>query len=412
VAAVVLAPRGSSAALGDNLVSNPTIDRVSGRNPVDWSRGAWGSLDARYSIAKPGQAGRGDGALQVRVTRYESGDAEWMFPAVTAVAGAQYDFGFSFKSNVVSSVVAEITMADGSRQYHPLGDLAASRATWQEFHGSIVAPEGSIALTVYHRIAAVGWIRSDTYTLVQVTAGGAGPTVTTAPAPAPTVRVGGSTGRDPAPTAPPVAPPDQSAGPTTPTPEAAPGPTAAPATTAPVAPPSGQKCVVGLPGAGGSTDVNAGFGGGKGYDQGPGFLTRTTPDLPELRDVQAAANGCGAIIIHGFSEGGRRAKELYCAGETLGGRVVGYIIDDPNYFPDEGQPCTPGAGVKVALYATQISPGDSSWTPNVYLSGLGYGDVMAKTSARLGVAVTRSPNYAHVPYTNPSPPEISGASWW
>jgi hypothetical protein len=164
-----------------------------------------------------------------------------------------------------------------------------------------------------------------------------------------------------------------------------------------------------MPGAGGSTDVNGGFGGGKGYPQG-NFSTRTTPDMPELGDVQRAAEGCGAVIIHGFSEGARRAKELYCSGETLGGRVVGYIIDDPNYFPDEGQPCNPGAGVKVALYATRISPGDPSWTPNVYLSGLGYGDVMAKTAARLRVGIQVSPNYSHIPYSNPNPPEMS--SWW
>jgi hypothetical protein len=405
VATVLLvAPRGSSAQLGTNLITNPTIDRLDGRNPADWTRAAWGSIDARYSVAKPGQAGVSDGALQVRVTRYESGDAKWMFPAVAAVPGAQYDFGFSYKSNVVSSVVAELTMADGSHQYQWLGDLAPSRATWQEFHTSLVAPDGAAKLTVFHLIATVGWIRSDTFTLVQATDGA----VATTAAPAPTAAPARSS--RPAPAAP-VVPDPQPAGDVI----AAPAPAAPPATeppaTTPPAPaaPSGQRCVVGLPGAGGSTDINGGFGGGKGYPQGD-FSTRTTPDMPELADVQRAVDGCGAIIVHGFSEGGRRAKELYCSGETLGGRVVGYIIDDPNYFPDDGQPCTPGAGVKVALYATRISPADASWTPNVYLSGLGYGDVMAKTSARLGVSIQVSPNFSHIPFSNPNPPEMT--SWW
>jgi hypothetical protein len=402
VAAVLLvAPRGSSAQLYTNLIPNPTVDRLNGRNPADWTRAAWGSLDARYSIAKPGQAGLSDGALQVRVTRYESGDAKWMFPAIAAVPGAQYDFGFSYKSNVVSSVVAELKLTDGSHQYLPLGELPASRATWQEFHTSLIAPEGATEITVFHLIATVGWIRSDTFTLVQATEGGIVPT-TAADAAAPTTR---------APKAPavPAAPvPVPSGDIAAPPVAAAPPATEAPAP-APPATPSGQKCVVGLPGAGGSTDINGGFGGGKGYPQGA-FETRTTPDMPELADVQRAAEGCGAVIIHGFSEGGRRAKELYCSGESLGGRVVGYIIDDPNYFPDEGQPCRPGAGVKVALYATRISPGDPSWTPNVYLSGLGYGDVMAKTSARLGVPIQVSPNYSHIPFSNPNPPEMS--SWW
>jgi hypothetical protein len=408
-AALLLLERGSDAALGDNLVPNPTVARRDGGNPADWSRGAWGSLDARYSVAKPGEAGGGDGALQVRVTRYESGDAKWMFPAVVAVPGAQYDFRFSYKANVTSAVVAEWTMADGSHQYQGLGELPASRATWRQFDASFLAPEGAAAVTVYHLIAAVGWIRSDTFQLSQVTEGGVPPTTAAVDVAAP---AGGrvAQNRSSATTAPP--PP---AAPTVPgpaSPEAAPATTGAPATTAAPAAPTGLKCVVGMPGAGGSTDAGAGFGGGKGYDQGAGFETRTTPDLPELGNVQAAADGCGAVIIHGFSEGARRAKELYCSGETLGGRVVGYIIDDPNYFPDEGQPCRPGAGVKVALYATHMGPGDGQWTINVYLSGLGYGDVLAKTEARLGVTAKVSPNYAHIPYTNPSPPEITGSGWW
>jgi hypothetical protein len=408
VAALLLLPQGSSAAFGDNLVANPSVDRIDGRNPADWSRGAWGSLDARYSVAKPGQAGGSDGALQVRVTRYESGDAKWMFPAVQAVPGAPYHFAFSYKSNVVSSVVVEITMTDGNHQYQWLGDLPASRATWQQFDADLVAPDGAAELTAYHLIATVGWIRSDTFTLRQTgEPGSAAPADTTTPSSA--VPAGGASGGGrPRATPAPVVPvlPESTPAPA----PAAPPPTEAPAPPPPPNVPSGQKCVVGMPGAGGSTDVNGGFGGGKGYPQGPGFSTRTTPDLPTVANVQAAAEGCGAVIIHGFSEGARRAKELYCAGETLGGRVVGYIIDDPNYFPDEGQPCAPGAGVKVVLYATRISPGDASWTPNVYLSHLGYGDVMAKTSARLGVGITTSPNYSHIPYSNPNAPELT--SWW
>jgi hypothetical protein len=398
--------RGSSAALYDNLIPNPTIDRQSGRNPADWSRAAWGSIDARYSIAKPGQGGDADGALQVRVTRYESGDAKWMFPAVAAVPGAQYDFGFSYKANVASAVVAEITMADGTKQYWPLGDLAPSRATWAEFHTSFVAPDGAAKVTVFHLIAAVGWIRSDTFTLVQATEPGAATTA----APDSSPFTPSDAGRVSPTTAAPALPQPADTAVPAPTPEA-PAPTTPPAAP-PAAPsaPSGQKCVVGLPGAGGSTDINGGFGGGKGYPQSSAFSTRTTPDLPELADVQRAADGCGAVIIHGFSEGGRRAKELYCSGETLGGRVVGYIIDDPNYFPDDGQPCTPGAGVKVALYVTKLAPGDDQWTINVYLSGLGYGDVLARTVARLGVQPKTSPNFSHIPYANPNPPEYS--SWW
>ena len=118
------------------------------------------------------------------------------------------------------------------------------------------------------------------------------------------------------------------------------------------------------------------------------------------------------MIVHGYSEGGRLAKEWYCSGETLGGRMVGYVLDDPSYLPDEGVPCTPAAGVHVALYATKMSPTDDRWTMDYYLSGNGYGATVDKTAARIGAPIQVSPRYLHIPYTQPSPPEILRGGWW
>jgi hypothetical protein len=177
------------------------------------------------------------------------------------------------------------------------------------------------------------------------------------------------------------------------------------------------RCVVGAPGGGGSTDVDSGFAPGYGYDFDPTrYATRTLPDGPELIDLQAAAIGCELVIVHGFSEGGRRAKEWYCSGQSLGGRVVGYIIDDPNYLPDDGQPCAPAAGVDVALYGTHMTTTDHRWTVDYFLEATGYGAVMDKTAARLGTPIIVSPRYFHEPYTRPSPPEIANSpgsgGWW
>jgi hypothetical protein len=62
-----------------------------------------------------------------------------------------------------------------------------------------------------------------------------------------------------------------------------------------------------------------------------------------------AARDCGQIVVQGFSNGGAFAAKLYCRGETFGGRVVGFIIDDP--VTDKGvDNCARPAGVRVKLY--------------------------------------------------------------
>ena len=73
-----------------------------------------------------------------------------------------------------------------------------------------------------------------------------------------------------------------------------------------------------------------------------------------LAKVTASLGGaeCGQIIVYGFSNGGAMAAKMYCRGETLGGRVVGYVVDDP--VTDAGvDGCAPAAGVKVAVFHSQ-----------------------------------------------------------
>ncbi len=45
--------------------------------------------------------------------------------------------------------------------------------------------------------------------------------------------------------------------------------------------------------------------------------------------VEDAVKGCGQVIIDGFSNGAAFAAKLYCRGETLGGRLVRVVVDDP-----------------------------------------------------------------------------------
>ena len=67
--------------------------------------------------------------------------------------------------------------------------------------------------------------------------------------------------------------------------------------------------------------------------------------------VSEAAAGCQQVIVDGFSNGASFAAKLYCRGETLGGRLVRVIVDDP--VVDAGvEGCRPDPSVAVTLYWT------------------------------------------------------------
>lgn len=121
----------------------------------------------------------------------------------------------------------------------------------------------------------------------------------------------------------------------------------------------------------------------------------------EARAIVAEAiesSGCEHVIINGFSNGGAFATKLYCKGETFGGRVFRFVVDDP--VPDEGAlECRPAPGTEIVLYwtgalAPTAKPGwscsDGDWTCE---GGVTIGiDAYAEA---LGVEVQPSPFTEH-----------------
>ncbi len=213
--------------------------------------------------------------------------------------------------------------------------------------------------------------------------------------------------------------------PAPPTPSPAPRPPApappAPVAPAPVAPaPPTVTCLLVLHGKGGTgaqTTVNnngltvvSPSGNGEGWG-GRQWLYFPDDRYSAMRSALTAAidgAGCGRVIANGFSNGGAAAAELYCRGETFGGRLLGVVIDDP--VPDaSANGCRPGSGVQGVLYwtgglAATAQPGwrcsDGDWTCD---GGTTIGiDAFA---ANLGLAISPSIHRDHQPYTNP--PELS-----
>ena len=129
-----------------------------------------------------------------------------------------------------------------------------------------------------------------------------------------------------------------------------------------------------------------------------------------LAVVRSASEPCARVILHGFSNGGAFAAKLVCRGETLDGRLVGVVVDDP--VPDHGvEPCAPAAGVKVALYwtgaLTQAVAGWSCAAQDWTCEG-GTTIGIDAYAAKLGAAVQPSPQTQHAP--DAAAPELT--SWW
>jgi len=145
--------------------------------------------------------------------------------------------------------------------------------------------------------------------------------------------------------------------------------------------PSGRKCVVRLHGKGGNgtdswvedgvTFVNP-RGNARGWG---GWQWLYFPDDKYASAVATVADaiadeGCGPVIINGFSNGAAFAAKLYCKGETFGSRVIGVVIDDP-VVDSAVEGCSPASGVAATLYWTgdlesTARPGwnckDGDWT--------------------------------------------------
>lgn len=151
-------------AASENLITNPSVETAdsTGLAPVGWQHASWGSNTAAFNWNTAGQDR--SRSVQVVLTGYASGDAKWFFNPVSVSVGTEYVFIDYYKSNVTSSMVVAVDDAAGNTSYIWLADLPASNA-WKKAYGRFTPPTGSVKATVYHLIAANGWLSLDNTTL-------------------------------------------------------------------------------------------------------------------------------------------------------------------------------------------------------------------------------------------------------
>lgn len=179
------------------------------------------------------------------------------------------------------------------------------------------------------------------------------------------------------------------------------------------------RCVMflhGKGGSGGETSTSEGVatirpeGNGRGWG-GRQWEYESNSDYREAVKIVSDAvddERCGAVVLHGFSNGGAFAGKLYCSGESLGGRLRGVVVDDP--VPDHGvEPCAPASDVEEALYwSGELASTAQAGTDCGRIDWTCAGGSMIGIEAygrALGATVQQSASTRHEPH--PSPPEVA-----
>ncbi len=155
---------------GTNLIANPNVNTpvASSRPivPVDWQNGSWGTNNAVFSYTVPTRYVPQQRSLLTTITNYTDGDAKWYFKPVAIDGGSYYTYADSYKSSVVTHIVAQIEDANGNISYSYLGQ-APSTLNWKPISFTFPTPATAKNLTVFHLLASQGALYTDDFSLVK-----------------------------------------------------------------------------------------------------------------------------------------------------------------------------------------------------------------------------------------------------
>jgi peptidoglycan/xylan/chitin deacetylase (PgdA/CDA1 family) len=148
-------------ALTSNAIANGSFEESSASaptQPLAWRTNYWGTIAARFSLVNEGSAGAR--SARIDVASYSSGDAKWIYDAVPVTAGTTYVYRDAYKSDVSSKLVAAMQLSDGSTVYQTLATVVPS-STWATANVTVTPVANSVRVSVYHLIAAAGYLQID-----------------------------------------------------------------------------------------------------------------------------------------------------------------------------------------------------------------------------------------------------------
>ena len=155
-----------------NLIPNPSLETstVSSTAPDSWQTSnyvvnATDNNQATFSYLNTGHTG--GHSVEVQVGKFTSGDDNWYYGDVPVTAGTTYQFSDWYQSNVDTEVDAEV-MVGNVPSYYKVG-AAFANTGWTSFSSTFTAPAGATSMSLYHLIAATGYLITDDYSLAAYT---------------------------------------------------------------------------------------------------------------------------------------------------------------------------------------------------------------------------------------------------
>ena len=159
------AAAASTLAAPVNLITNPSVEQSpDGVTPTGWSRGYWGTNTRQFSYSST--AHTGSKSVTVTISSYTSGTAKWYPDPVAVTAGQAYDYSDWYQSNVATGVVVAYFNSSGNYTYASLPTAPAS-TTWAPYNATFTVPAGTVKLSVYHSIGAVGSLTLDDVSILR-----------------------------------------------------------------------------------------------------------------------------------------------------------------------------------------------------------------------------------------------------
>jgi peptidoglycan/xylan/chitin deacetylase (PgdA/CDA1 family) len=131
-------------------------------------------------------------AAQVTISSFTSGDAKWVMPDITVTPGTTYTLTHQYQATAPTSLVVRYTSPTGAQSYVFLKNLPAA-STWATTTTTFTAPAGVRSASVWHVLAQVGSLTTDSYRLTGPAGTTTPPTDTTPPTVTITAPVTGTT---------------------------------------------------------------------------------------------------------------------------------------------------------------------------------------------------------------------------
>jgi peptidoglycan/xylan/chitin deacetylase (PgdA/CDA1 family) len=144
------------------------VESSTGSLPTGWVQDGWGTNTTKYTyLTNLGHTGTH--SVQVQMTKYTDGDAKWHVNPIAVTPGNTYNFSDWYQSNIISHVVVDFTLNDGTDYYIELRTAPISTSTWAHYSESFQVILNTKTVTVFHMIESVGSLTVDDESLVKFT---------------------------------------------------------------------------------------------------------------------------------------------------------------------------------------------------------------------------------------------------